>query len=98
LRGGVAGLRRLNIAGRSVARMAVATQDVSMNSKCGPTVTTYWHNVVAWEGEGREDVEKLVNGCEVEVEGRLKYTKYTTEEGMERTIAEVEAQTLKIVK
>lgn len=48
-----------------------------------------WHNAVIWEGRNTPDLTQLVRGRCVHLTGRIRQYKYTTDDGIERTLSEI---------
>ncbi len=80
-----------------VANFSVATNYL-FRSKDGDVIETTWHNVVAWEGKNMPDFQKLVKGATVNVVGRLKASKYTSSDGVERLAYEIVANKVNIIE
>lgn len=77
--------------GKKVARFSLATNEHYKNAKGEKKTDTNWHTVVAW-GKTAEIIEKFVSkGKEVGIAGKLKTRTYTTDDGNERYVTEVEA-------
>ena len=77
---------------RKVARFFIATNESYKNSKGEKVQNTDWHTVVAW-GKTAEIIEKFVSkGKELGLTGKLKTRKYTTDDGSDRYVTEVEAR------
>ncbi len=77
--------------GKKVARFSLATNEYYKDAKGEKTQTTDWHTVVAW-GKTAEIIEKfVVKGKEIGVTGKLKTRTYTTDDGNQRYVTEVEA-------
>lgn len=77
--------------GKKVARFSLATNEHYKNSKGEKQTDTNWHTVVAW-GKTAEIIEKFVTkGKEIGITGKLKTRTYTTDDGNERYVTEVEA-------
>ena len=77
--------------GKKVARFSLATNEYYKDSKGEKQTDTNWHTVVAW-GKTAEIIEKFVSkGKELGVTGKLKTRTYTTDDGNERYVTEVEA-------
>jgi single-strand DNA-binding protein len=77
--------------GKKVARFSLATNEYYKDAKGEKIQVTDWHTVVAW-GKTAEIIEKyLVKGKEVGVTGKLKTRTYTTDDGNERYVSEIEA-------
>lgn len=76
--------------GKKVARFSLATNEHYKNAKGEKQTDTNWHTVVAW-GKTAEIIEKFVSkGKEVGIVGKLKTRTYTTDDGNERYVTEVE--------
>ena len=77
--------------GKKVARFSLATNEYYKDAKGEKQTETNWHTVVAW-GKTAEIIEKFVSkGKELGVTGKLKTRTYTTDDGNERYVTEVEA-------
>ncbi|MBL4879704.1 MAG: single-stranded DNA-binding protein [Oleispira sp.] len=77
--------------GKKVARFSLATNEHYKNAKGEKQTDTNWHTVVAW-GKTAEIIEKFVSkGKEIGIVGKLKTRNYTTDDGNERYVTEVEA-------
>lgn len=77
--------------GKKVARFSLATNEHYKNAKGEKQTDTNWHTVVAW-GKTAEIIEKfVVKGKEVGITGKLKTRTYTTDDGNQRYVTEVEA-------
>ena len=77
--------------GKKVARFSLATNENYKDSKGEKQTDTNWHAIVAW-GKTAEIIEKyVIKGKEVGIVGKLKTRTYTTEDGNQRYVTEVEA-------
>lgn len=78
--------------GRKVARFSLATNEVFKDREGNKQTETDWHTVVAW-GKTAEIVERFVSkGKELGVAGKLRTRTYTTDDGNQRYVTEVEAR------
>ncbi|SDR99858.1 single-strand binding protein [Gillisia sp. Hel1_33_143] len=78
--------------GKKVARFSLATNENYKNNKGEKVQNTDWHTVVAW-GKIAEIVEKYVGkGKEIGITGKLRTRTYTTDDGNQRYVTEVEAR------
>lgn len=59
-------------------------------------VETLWINVAAFPGKGRE-IDKIAKGQSVRVVGRLRMSKYSGNDGVEKTMYEIVASKLETV-
>jgi single-strand DNA-binding protein len=77
--------------GKKVARFSIATNENYKNDKGEKVQNTDWHTVVAW-GKIAEIVESYVGkGKEIGITGKLRTRTYTTDDGNQRYVTEVEA-------
>jgi len=77
--------------GKKVARLSLATNENYKNNKDEKQTDTNWHTVVAW-GKTADIIEKYVTkGKEIGIVGKLKTRTYTTDDGNQRYVTEVEA-------
>ena len=77
--------------GKKVARLSLATNEYYKDAKGEKQTETNWHTVVAW-GKTADIIEKyVVKGKEIGVTGKLKTRTYTTDDGNQRYVTEIEA-------
>ena len=77
--------------GKNVARFSIATNEHYKNNKGEKVQSTDWHTVVAW-GKTAEIIENYVGkGKEIALTGKLRTRTYTTDDGNQRYVTEVEA-------
>jgi len=78
--------------GKKVARFSIATNEHYKNNKGEKVPSTDWHTVVAW-GKTAEIIENYVGkGKEIALTGKLRTRTYTTDDGNQRYVTEVEAK------
>ena len=78
--------------GKKVAHFSLATNEYYKNEKGEKTQNTEWHSVVAW-GRPAEIIEKYARkGNEIGIAGKLKTRTYTSDDGNQRYVTEVEAK------
>lgn len=94
IRGVVGNLKLQTFSENAVARFAVATNYAYKDKNGAAVIETSWHNVIAREGRNIRDLEKLAKGCKVYVQGRMRYQKYTGNDGLEKTSADIVASRL----
>lgn len=81
-----------------VARFSVATNEVFHDREGAIKEETTWHNVSAWEGRNIEAFDRIHKGSMVSVVGRLRNTRFTNTEGVEKYLTEVVANQLSLVQ
>ncbi|KAL0095760.1 hypothetical protein J3Q64DRAFT_1711066 [Phycomyces blakesleeanus] len=79
-----------------VVNYTVATSETRPDKEGNLIKRTQWHRVSAWKGSDWI-VEKVKKGDLVYVEGKLRYSDYTDREGIQRTKAEINQTTLKVL-
>lgn len=98
IRGNVGNIRIQETGGNRMARISVAT-NYSFKSRDGvANIETTWHNVIAWEGRGMPDFEKILKGMPIYVCGRLRTNKYTGADGIERQSFEINASRIELIE
>lgn len=76
-------------AGKKLANISIATNEVYYKENGDKVEKTEWHRVTAW-GKTAEIIEKYVTkGKEVAVEGKLTHRSYDDKDGNKRYITEV---------
>ena len=95
---GRVGQVRVNEYGESktVANFSVITE-VVMKRHGSIVSESTWHNVTAWEGPAVASFNELQKGSLVKVVGRLRNSKYTGADGIERIYTEILASSLDIL-
>ena len=89
LRGIVGSVYIKDFGNAKVANFSVATNYCYKSSDGTPVIETTWHRIVAWEGEGIQDLHLLEKGCNVHVIGRIRSQRYIAADGSERTVFEI---------
>lgn len=74
-----------------MAHFTLATSSAFNDRNGAAVIDTQWHNVTAWEGKNISGLEKLRKGSKIGVVGRVRYNKYTGNDGMERVSADINA-------
>lgn len=81
-----------------VARFSVATNEVYHDREGAIKEETTWHNVSAWAGRNIVDFDKIHKGTFVSVVGRIRNTRFTNTDGVDRYLTEVVANQLSVVQ
>lgn len=79
---------------KAMVRLTVATSHAFKDRNGAAVIETTWHNVIAWEGKGIQNLEKLEKGSKIYVSGRLKSQKYTGSDGVDRMSYDIYASKL----
>lgn len=91
LKGNVGNVRLSNVGDSIVANFSLATNFMYKGREGDAVVETTWHNVVAWSGKGMPDLRKIEKGLPLYVCGRLRSSRYTSNDGVEKQVYEVVA-------
>lgn len=83
--------------GTAVVNLSVAENESYTNSDGERVENTNWHRVTAWARLAEIISEYKRKGDTVLVQGRLGYRTWEDKEGVERTTAEITAQTVTFV-
>lgn len=84
--------------GVMVARFPVATNETYKDKDGNLQQITEWHNVVAWRELAERAEKMLKKGMLVYVDGKISYRKYTTQEGQERYVTDIVANTFRLLE
>lgn len=98
LQGYVGTVRANEYNGTRVANFTVATELLYKTREGAAASETTWHNVVAWDGKGMPDLDRIAKGVPVNVTGRLRVNKYTSPDGTEKYFYEVLANRVNILR
>jgi len=78
-------------AGKKLANLSIATNEVYYKDNGDKVEKTEWHRVTAW-GKTAEIIEKYVTkGKEIGIEGKLTNRSYDDKDGIKRYITEIVA-------
>ena len=94
IRGTVGNVKLQTFTENEVAWFSVATNYAYKDKGGNAVIDTSWHNVVAREGRTVKELRRLEKGAKVYVQGRLRYQKYTTQDGTDRWSSEIVASRL----
>ena len=97
LRGSVGSIRTQTFTDNMAARFTVATNYAYKDKEGRAVIDTSWHNVMAREGKYIHDLDKIEKGTKVYVQGRLRYQKYTSSDGVERLSTDIIANRVVIL-
>lgn len=83
--------RVTSVGDAEVARFSLATNEAfrGKNGELREEVT--WHNVTAWAGRNIMDFKEIRKGSFVSLIGRLRNSRFTGNDGTERSVVEVVA-------
>ncbi|MBK8968984.1 MAG: single-stranded DNA-binding protein [Saprospiraceae bacterium] len=84
--------------GVQVARFSVATNESYKDKDGNFQQITEWHNVVCWRELAERAEKMLKKGMLVFVEGKISYRKYTTQEGQDRYVTDIVANTFRLLE
>ncbi|MFA7116352.1 MAG: single-stranded DNA-binding protein [Bacteroidales bacterium] len=84
------------IADAKVVRFSIATNETFKDKTGKLKEETTWHNIVAWNGKGMLDFQKIKKGSFIGVLGRVRESRYQTEAGEEKFYHDVLANRITI--
>lgn len=91
LQGHVGTVRTNEFNGNKVANFTLVTDFIYKSREGNLVSESTWHNIVAWESNYIGDLDKIVKGAPVNVTGRLRVSRYTSADGVEKQYYEVMA-------
>ena len=89
LRGLVGTIRTNEFNGSKVANFSVVTELLYKTRDGNAASETTWFNVTAWESRNMPDLNELTKGMPIYVSGRMRTSRYTTAEGVEKQFYEI---------
>lgn len=89
LRGRVGTIRTNEVNGSRVANFSVVTEYLYKTRDGNAVSETTWFNVTAWHSKDMPDFNGLNKGMPIYVAGRMRTSKYTTAEGIEKQFYEI---------
>ena len=90
-------IRYLN-SGKAVCNLSIATTSKRKDPQTGDVVEdTQWHRVTLYERLAEIVGEYVRKGSPVYIEGRLKYSKYTDQAGVEKNTCDIIATELQLL-
>jgi single-strand DNA-binding protein len=84
--------------GTPVANYSLATSEQWKDEQGQKKESTEWHRVVAWKQLAELSEKYVAKGSLLFVEGKLTYRKYTDNNGIEKTITEIVATTIRLLE
>ena len=97
LKGRVGTVRSNTFNDNRVINFSLVTDFLYRTRSGEPISEATWFNIVAWEGRDIKELEKVEKGASVHLTGRLRTTKYTNSEGVEKQFYEVLATKLRVI-
>ena len=98
LQGHVGTVRTNEVNGSKVVNFTMATDYIYKSREGNIVSESTWHNIVAWENSQLGDLDKIVKGMPVNVIGRLRVSRYTSADGVEKQYYEVMANKLRCLR
>ena len=81
--------------GAMVARFSLATNENYKDKDGNWQKVTEWHNVVVWREQAERAEKQLKKGMLVYVEGKISYRKFAGQDGVERNVTDIVANTFR---
>ncbi len=92
--GRVGTVRISEVNGSKVANFSVVSEYLYKTRDGNVVSETTWFNVTAWQNRDMPDFGRLVKGLQVYVTGRMRSSKYTNAEGIDRQFYDIIANKL----
>ncbi len=84
--------------GQAVANVSIATTSKRKDKTSGETVEdTQWHRITFYDRLAEIAGEYVKKGAPIYIEGRLKYGKYTGQDGIERNTCDIIATEMQLL-
>ena len=83
--------------GSKVVNFTMITDFLYKTREGAPANESMWHNVVAWSSRDIGDLDRIGRGAAVNVTGRLRVSRYTAADGVEKQFYEVLANKVRVL-
>ena len=97
LQGRVGFVRTNEFNGSRVANFSVVTEYLYKTRDGNAVSEDTWFNVTAWSNKDMPDFNEMTKGMPVYVAGRMRTSKYTTAEGIEKQFYEIMASKVRFI-
>ncbi len=87
--GRVGTIRIAEVNGSKVANFSIVSEYLYKARDGNAVSETTWFNITAWQNRDMPDFSRLIKGMPVHVTGRLRSSKYTNSEGVDRQFYEI---------
>ena len=84
--------------GTMVGRFSLATNENYRDKDGNWQTLTEWHNIVVWRELAERAEKMLKKGMQVYVEGKISYRKYAGQDGVERNVTDIVANTFRLLE
>ncbi len=91
INGRIGSIRHAEVNGSKVTNFTVASEYLYKTRDGSAVIETTWFNITAWHNRDMHDFDRMVKGMPVHVTGRIRSSKYTTAEGVDKQFYEVMA-------
>ena len=98
LRGRVGTIRTTEFNGSKVANFSVVTEHLYKTRDGNAVSETTWFNVAAWNSRDMPDFDSISKGTPIYVSGRMRTSRYTSAEGVERQYYEILAYKVRVIE
>ncbi len=89
--GRVGTIRHAEVNGSKVTNFSIVSEYLYKTREGNAASETTWFNITAWHNRDMNDFDRMTKGMPVHVTGRIRSSKYTTAEGVEKQFYEVMA-------
>lgn len=98
LRGRVGTIRSNEVNGSKVTNFSVVTEHLYKTRDGNAVSETTWFNVTAWHSKEMPDFGSIAKGMPVYVSGRMRTSRYTSAEGVEKQYYEIMANKVRFIE
>ncbi len=96
--GRVGTIRIAEVNGSKVANFSIVSEYIYKARDGNAVMETTWFNITAWQHKDMPDFNLLAKGKPVHVSGRVRTSKYTNAEGVDRQFYEIMAGKVEFLK
>ena len=93
IRGIVGNVAIHKVGDSALARVSVATDYAYKDRSGAQLIDTTWFNVIIWErSDAKSSINEIKKGSKIYVEGRVRLTRFTDNNGVDRSVWEIVAR------
>ncbi len=97
INGRVGNVRHGEFNGNKVTNFSVVCEYMYKTRDGNAVIETTWFNITAWHNKDMPNLDRITKGMSVHVVGRIRNSKYTNSDGVEKQFYEVMASRVEFI-
>ncbi len=98
INGRVGTVRHAEVNGSKVTNFSVVSEYLYKTRDGNAVIETTWFNITAWHNRDMNDFDRMVKGMPVHVAGRIRSSRYTNSDSVDKQFYEVMASRVDYLK